>query len=144
MGEDSMAKIPVFLALSCLLITNCSTTSGKRMLKDETMETLHDKIFENKTTKEEIRGMWGPPNETLFTDGGSEIYRYELTELQAKALNYVPVANWFAYGYTGTKKSLTILFDKNDVVSRYTLDESPVDTTQRGNLSNIMLTIPVP
>ena len=129
-----MNKATILLPILCLVFTSCSTTSGKRMLKDETVGTLHNKIFQGKTTKEEIRGMWGPPNETSFTDNGSEIYRYELTELQAKAINYVPVANWFAYGHTGTKKSLTVLFDKQDVVSRYTLDESPVDTTERGRI----------
>lgn len=139
-----MNKATILLPILCLVLTSCSTTSGKRMLKNETTGTLQNKIFEGKTTKAEIREVWGPPNETSFTDNGSEIYRYELTELQAKAVNYVPVANWFAYGYTGTKKSLTILFDKNNVVTRYTLDQSEVNTTQRGNLQNIGIAIPVP
>ena len=137
-----MIKITVLLLMLTLLFTSCST-SGTRALKDVTSETLHIRITEGKTSKEEVRGMFGAPTQISFTDNGSEIYRYELTELQAKAVNYVPVVNWFAYGYTGTKKSLTVLFDKNDVVTRYTLDEAPVDTTERGNLRNIMISIPI-
>jgi hypothetical protein len=139
-----MIRISVLLVLFCLLLTNCTTTGGTRALKAETSETLQVKIIEGKTTKGEIREKFGPPTQTSFTDNGSEIYRYELTELQAKAVNYVPVANWFAYGYEGTKKSLTILFDKKDLVTRYTLDQSPVDTTQRGNLQNILIPLPIP
>jgi hypothetical protein len=42
------------------------------------------------------------------------------------AINYVPVLNWLGSSASGTKKELVILFDKANVVQRYSMSESDV------------------
>ena len=121
-----MRKIVASFLLLCLFLTGCIST-GNRVLKSETSETLGAKIVEGKTTKQEIKTMFGEPFQVSFTDSGMEIYHYEFTEAESKAINFVPVLNLFDSGYEGTKKSLVVLFDKNNVVTRYSLDTSAVD-----------------
>jgi outer membrane protein assembly factor BamE (lipoprotein component of BamABCDE complex) len=114
------------LLLSLLVIAGCASV-GNRALRTETSQTLDAKIVEGKTTKQEVRTMFGSPQNTSFTDSGLEIYHYEFSELESKAVNFVPVVNLFARGFDGTKKTLTVLFDRDDVVTRYSMETSPVD-----------------
>ena len=121
-----MNKTMVFLSVCCLVFTSCAT-AGNRALKNETTETMSTKIVEGKTTKQEIRSMFGQPFQVSFTDSGLEIYHYELTELQSNVINFIPVVNLLDSEYDGTKKTLTVLFDRSDVVVRYSLEASTVN-----------------
>ncbi|MBB3182844.1 hypothetical protein FHR95_000368 [Halomonas fontilapidosi] len=64
--------------------------------------------------------------DTSFTDGGMEIWEYSLSEVSADAINFVPVVNLFGSSASGKKKDLTILFDEDDVVHRYSMSNSDV------------------
>ena len=116
----------------CFMIfffVGCAST-GNRVLKTETPATLNTKITEGRTTKSEVRTTFGNPSNVSFTDSGLEIYHYEFTELESKVTNFIPIMDLLAGGYDGTKKTLTVLFDRNDVVSRYALETSPVEIRQ--------------
>jgi hypothetical protein len=41
--------------------------------------------------------------------------------------NFIPVVDLLAGGYDGTKKTLTVLFGRNDLVNRYSLETSPLE-----------------
>jgi len=71
---------------------------------------------------------------TSFTDNGSEIWTYEFSNMSADAISYVPIVNLFARSASGTKKELVVLYDKSDVVQRFTMSESNV--TVKGGLAN--------
>jgi outer membrane protein assembly factor BamE (lipoprotein component of BamABCDE complex) len=116
----------VLLAIA-LALTGCAS-SGNRVLKTETKDTMAQKITEGKTTQTEVRQRLGDPTSTTFTDGGNEIWKYEFEDVSSDAINFVPVVNIFEKSYSGTKKELTILYDRGGVVQRYSLDESAITT----------------
>lgn len=110
------------------LLFGCAST-GNVAIKEETEQTMQTKIIEGKTTKSEVRKMFGAPLNTTFTDGGNEIYRYSFSQTQSKGINFIPVVSMFKSGQRGTEKNLTIMFDDKSIVKRYSLDESAIDTS---------------
>ena len=90
--------------------------------------------MEGKTTQAQVQSMFGAPTVTSFTDSGLEVWTYDFTKMSADAISYVPVVNWFGGSASGTKKSLVVLFDKQNVVQRYSLKEAEV--SQKTGLFN--------
>lgn len=113
------------IAAGAVMLTGCAGT-GNDSLRAETEATVSTKIVEGKTTKNEIRGMFGSPMKTEFTDGGLEIWHYELTKVHGDAVNYIPIINLFGSSASGKNKELVVLFDPNNVVKRYSMSESAV------------------
>ena len=111
----------------CLTLINIGcATSGNDSLRTETEESVGSKLKEGVTTKEEIKAMFGSPFGTSYTDGGFEIWKYELSKMKADANNFIPFINIFVASESGMKKELTILFDENDKVKKYNMSESPI------------------
>ncbi|ANF80932.1 hypothetical protein A3K93_01170 [Acinetobacter sp. NCu2D-2] len=117
-----MKKIISVTLISILALSGCMTT-GNHMLKKETETTVQQKIVENKTTKSEIRKIFGSPDKTTFTDNGKEIWTYEFVDVSADAVSYIPVVNWFGSSASGTKKQLVVMFD-GEVVYKYSMSEA--------------------
>jgi outer membrane protein assembly factor BamE (lipoprotein component of BamABCDE complex) len=113
--------------LAALTLVGCAS-KGNESLRKETEVSTGTKLTEGKTTKSEVRQMLGSPLKTSFTDGGLEISTYEFDNVTSDAINYVPVLNWLGSSASGTKKELVILFDKTNVVQRYSMSESNVKT----------------
>jgi outer membrane protein assembly factor BamE (lipoprotein component of BamABCDE complex) len=121
-------KPSILLAAACvtaLALVGCAS-KGNESLRKETELSIGTKLTEGKTTKTEVRKMLGSPLKTSFTDGGLEISTYEFDNVTSDAINYVPVLNWLGSSASGTKKELVILFDKANVVQRYSMSESDV------------------
>lgn len=85
-------------------------------------------MVEGKTTKGEVKGMFGSPLKTTFTDGGLEIWNYEFSNVSLDAISYVPIVSMFGGTSSGKKKELVVLFDQVGVVKRYSMSESDVKT----------------
>lgn len=115
------------LAIASLLVAGCAST-GNETLRKETETSVQQKMIEGKTTKAEVKAMFGSPLKTTFTDGGLEIWTYELTKAHADAVNYIPLVGLLGGSASGVKKELVVLFDENDVVKRFSMSESPVKT----------------
>jgi outer membrane protein assembly factor BamE (lipoprotein component of BamABCDE complex) len=113
------------ICLAALTLIGCAS-KGNESLRKETELSIGTKLTEGKTTKTEVRKMLGSPLKTSFTDGGLEISTYEFDSVTSDAINYVPVLNWLGSSASGTKKELVILFDKANVVQRYSMSESDV------------------
>jgi outer membrane protein assembly factor BamE (lipoprotein component of BamABCDE complex) len=113
------------LCLAALTLVGCAS-KGNESLRKETELSIGTKLTEGQTTKAEVRKMLGSPLKTSFTDGGLEISTYEFDNVTSDAINYVPVLNWLGSSASGTKKELVILFDKGNVVQRYSMSESNV------------------
>ena len=121
-------KPSILLTALCavaLTLVGCAS-KGNESLRKETEVSIGTKLTEGKTTKVEVRKMLGSPLKTSFTDGGLEISTYEFDNVTSDAINYVPVLNWLGSSASGTKKELVILFDKTNVVQRYSMSESDV------------------
>ena len=119
-----IAKITV-VALS-ILLAGCMS-SGNKQLKKETETSVQAKIIEGKTTKSEVKGMFGSPEGVNFTDGGNEIWKYAFAKVKVSGKTFIPFYGLVHNGATGTKKELTILFN-GDVVKKYTMSESAIDS----------------
>lgn len=85
------------------------------------------KIFVGKTTQEQVKVHFGNPIETSYSDNGSlEIWKYKFSNVSLDFIGYVPVVNWFASSSSGKEKTLTILFDENSIVKRFSITDSDV------------------
>jgi outer membrane protein assembly factor BamE (lipoprotein component of BamABCDE complex) len=118
-----MKKVAVLAAI--LVLAGCAG-AGNESLRSESEATVSTKIVDGKTTKDEIRGMFGSPQKTEFTDSGLEVWRYEFSKMHADAVDFVPVINLLGSSHSGTKKELVVLFDSSNVVKRYAMSVSDV------------------
>jgi outer membrane protein assembly factor BamE (lipoprotein component of BamABCDE complex) len=118
-----MKKVAVLAAI--LILAGCAG-AGNESLRSESEATVSTKIVDGKTTKDEIRGMFGSPQKTEFTDSGLEVWRYEFSKMHADAVDFVPVINLLGSSHSGTKKELVVLFDSSNVVKRYAMSVSDV------------------
>lgn len=110
-----------------LCVMGClSIRRGDRVLQQESTETLGTKIVEGKTTKPEIKALFGLPSQISYSANGLEIYHYEWTVAKARLLDVLPVALLGPPGYEGTTKSLDVMFARNNVVTHYSLATSAV------------------
>lgn len=121
------------IAAGAILLTGCAGV-GNDSLRSETESTVSTKIVEGKTTKNEVRSMFGSPFKTEFTDGGLEIWHYELTKLHGDAVNYIPIVNLFGSSASGKKKELVVLFNTDNIVKRFSMSES--DVSQKTGIFN--------
>ena len=117
--------LPVSLAVLALALAGCAS-AGNDSLRKETEASIAQKIVEGKTTKAEVRTAFGSPMTTSFTDGGLEIWNFELSKMSADAIDYVPFVGLLGGSASGTKKQLVILFDDKGIVKRCSMSESPV------------------
>ena len=116
-------SLTAFLVLFVVAVTGCATV-GNDTLRAETEESISQKIVKNKTTKSEVKSMFGSPMSTSYTDGGSEIWKYELSKMSADATSFIPVVSLFAASSSGVKKELVILFNDDDTVKKFNMSES--------------------
>ena len=114
-----------------LCLGGCANT-GNKSVADATPESIEAQIKVGVTTKSEIQSMFGAPMETNYTDGGLLIwtYRYDdTTALTAETVGSMILTLGLAGAKSeGTRNELVILFDENDVVKRFNMANSPIET----------------
>lgn len=117
------------IALSSVLLNGCASV-GNESIADATAESVSAQLIKGKTTQEHVRGLYGDPAKTSFTDSGNEIWEYDFSRVHAKPTNFIPYVNLIHSGAEGDKKSLVIFFDRSKVVRQYTISSSKVDISQ--------------
>lgn len=124
-----MKKLITIIGLASVLalFAGCAS-SGNESLRKESESSVAQKMKEGVTTKAEVRAHFGSPIKTTFTDGGLEIWTFELSKAHADAVNYIPIVGLFGGSASGVKKELVILFDTNGIVKRFSMSESPIKT----------------
>ena len=120
-----MNKIALAVALAVTL-TGCASSVNQK-LKSETETSVQSKIQEGKTTKVEVKSLFGSPDAVSYTDGGNEIWKYSFAKVKVNGTSFIPFYGLFHNGTNGTKKELTILF-KDNTVQKYTMAESAINT----------------
>ena len=128
----SKFAVLAFVAVA-LTISGCASV-GNETLRAESETSVKAKIVEGKTTKADIKQMFGSPMKTTFTDGGMEVWSYEFSKVSADAISFIPIVNLFGASSSGTKKELVALFDSNGILKRYSMSES--DVKQKTGLFN--------
>ncbi|MGV8899828.1 MAG: hypothetical protein ACOH2B_11385 [Burkholderiaceae bacterium] len=127
-----MKKLWIAAALVGFL-TGCASV-GNETLRAESENSMSKKIVEGKTTKSEVRTMFGSPFKTSFTDGGLEVWNYEFSKVSADAVSYIPLVGLLGGSASGKKKELVVLYDQQSVVKRYSMSESQI--TQKTGIFN--------
>ena len=110
------------------LLSGCASV-GNESIADATPESVSAQLIKGRSTQEQVRGLYGDPTKTSFTDSGNEIWECDFTRMHAKPTNFIPYVNLVASGAEGDKKSLVIFFDKSKVVRQYTISSSKVDVS---------------
>lgn len=118
---------------AALMLTGCASV-GNESLRKESETSVAQKIVQGKTTKSEVKAMFGSPTKTTFTDGGLEVWNYDFSNVSADAISYVPIVNLFGASASGKKKELVVMYDTADVVKRFSMSES--DVTHKTGLFN--------
>jgi hypothetical protein len=121
------------MVAATLTLTGCASV-GNESLRKESESSVSQKIVQGKTTKPEIKAMFGSPTKTTFTDGGLEVWNYDFSNVSADAISYVPIVNLFGASASGKKKELVVMYDASDVVKRFSMSES--DVTHKTGLFN--------
>lgn len=129
----NIAKSTTLAAIVCMALIGCASV-GNESLRKESESSVSSKIIQGKTSKAEVRAIFGSPNKTSFTDGGLEIWNFDFTNVSADAISYVPIVNLFGASSSGKKKELVVMFDQADVVKRYSMSEA--DVTQKTGFFN--------
>lgn len=117
-----IAKSLIGIALIALL-AGCAT-SGNEKLKDHTQSSISQQITEGKTTKSQVTSALGQPVSVSFTDAGNEIWTYRYARATPQARNFIPFARLVSSAADVKTKELVIMFNKDDVVAKYTLRET--------------------
>ena len=115
-------------SLSLAMLTLGCASVGNETLRSESEGTISQKMVEGKTSKAEVRKMFGSPMKTTFTDGGLEIWTYEFSKVSADAVSYIPIVSMFGGSSSGTKKELVVMYDDKGLVKRYAMSESDVES----------------
>jgi len=102
--------------LSALVLAACSMVPENSPPR-ETKESINQKIGKGKTTKAEVKAMFGEPSSTASKDRGSEEWRYKMPSPPSTGFN-----KFFSSG-TEKDKTLLVDFDRRGIVTNYSLDE---------------------
>lgn len=116
-----MKKVVVLSVImaSALMMSGCAVKSGNETLGKLDKMQVEQGVTKGKSTKSDVKAMLGDPDKTDFDNNGLEKWTYIHVRKDMKAVNYIPVANWFVGGTNDTTKTLVVLFDDNGIVKNY-------------------------
>lgn len=122
------SNLIIISSITLALFLGGCASGGNKAIKDETAQSVASKLIHGKTTKNQVRALYGDPYTTSFTDSGNEIWKYHFSKAHVTASSFVPVVSLFASGSKGKKKELVIFFNKRGIVQRHSMSTSDVET----------------
>jgi hypothetical protein len=93
--------------LSAALLGDCASV-GNESIAYATPESVSGQLVKGRTTQNQVRGAYGDPAKTTFTDSGNEIWEYDFSRMHSKPTNFIPYVSLIHSGAEGDKKSLVI------------------------------------
>lgn len=93
-------------------------------MKDQIQSSVSQQIAEGKTTKSDIVNIFGQATKVTLTNEGTEVWTYLYSCAAPHARNFVPFFRFVSSGADVNTKQLVILFNKDNVVSKYSMTES--------------------
>jgi outer membrane protein assembly factor BamE (lipoprotein component of BamABCDE complex) len=115
----------LFAVLITIILSGCASsnyTSESYFDKD-----MVDKIIHDKSTIADIESLFGKPA-GISMDGDNLIYSYTYIESKSSAQSYVFSMD---YKMEGFQRSLSVIFNKNNVVTRYNYVENPMNINSK-------------
>lgn len=125
-----MKKLVVMslLTSAALMMSGCAVKAGNEALGKMEKSQIEAQIVKGKSTKTDVKAMLGDPDKTDFDNNSLEKWTYIHVRKDVKAVNFIPVANWFVQGTNDTTKTLVVLFDDNGVVKNYINSDAKGET----------------
>jgi outer membrane protein assembly factor BamE (lipoprotein component of BamABCDE complex) len=102
------------LVLGLFLLGGCSSTGNKQIADTGTVS----KIEVGKSTKNDVRALVGEPTKVDFRENNTERWEYTYTRGQMRPATLIAVVGWFAGGMDTTGNTLTIVFNKDNIVQK--------------------------
>ncbi|GFE94789.1 hypothetical protein [Acetobacter persici] len=101
-----------FACIGLLLAVSGCASSGNDSIEKESSSTIDSKIIDGKTTKAEVKTLFGDPEDVDYRDKTTEIWKYVFSKS-----HYDPLAmRAFQSVSKGKKKTLTVMFEGNVVL----------------------------
>ena len=101
----------ILLILTSLIIAGC-ISSGNQELKKHDESSIASIIVKGKTSKADVKAIFGDPSDIDFDNHGREKWTYTHTKGNVKAENFIPVVSMFRSGVDTQTKKLVIIFDR--------------------------------
>jgi len=115
------------LVLAAVLTLGACQTTGNRVLKDETSQTLETKLTPG-MAKTDVQTLFGDPITTTYTNDGSEIWTYSFSRLKPSVRNFIPYYNVLDSASKGKAKTLSVFFSPDQVLERHSLTVSDIES----------------
>lgn len=115
--------ISIMLIVVPIFISGCTAKGGNENLAKMEKPTLEKNIVKGKTTKVDIKKMFGDP-ESVSLSNNDEEWEYSYNKVTASATNFIPIVNLFTAGTSSDRKALVILFNKKGIVKNYTVTQT--------------------
>ncbi|WKA63986.1 hypothetical protein [Pectobacterium aroidearum] len=112
----------LFIAVLVILPLTACTTYGNKSLKDESQQTVKNKIVKGKTTQQDVINAFGEP-QTRATNDGQEMWSYSSMSGESQISNYIPGLALLKNSNMAHMNSLEIWF-KGNVVDRYNFSQT--------------------
>lgn len=123
-----MKKLIACVAVTALMFSGCALKSGNDALGKMDKTQVSNGIKKGKSTKEDVKAIFGDPEQVDLDNNGNEKWTYSYDHRDDKLINYIPYANSLAGGTNDKKKMLVILFSSHGVVKNYALSDSKGET----------------
>lgn len=85
------------------------------------------KFVKGKTTYTEVVQELGKPNQSTINSDGTRMIMYMYSQSQAKAESFIPFVGGFLGGATSENTTVTLSFDKKNILTNYTASEGGMD-----------------
>ncbi len=124
-----MYRFLVFVIIA--MLAGCATT-GNESIKDTDEAQVKAQLVEGQTTKQQVQAIFGSPVETSYTDSGALIWKYLYDDTSALTIETVGsvllTLGLAGIKSEGTRNELVILFDENDVVRKFNMSNSEIES----------------
>src|ERR1700736_3006217 len=115
-GEYAMRWIAI---LSALVLGACSAVPENSPQR-ETQESISQKITKGKTTKADVKSMFGEPVSTTSKERGAEEWHYKMASSSSTVK--IPGFEKFFGSSADNNRTLLVDFDRRGIVTSYSLD----------------------
>lgn len=122
-----LKRFLVIITLS-LLLTGCYTTGNKQLAKMDANQ-IDSVIVKGQTTKAQVRSILGAPTNVDLNSNGDEQWTYSYSKSTVQARNFIPIVGSLKSGTNDQNTQLVVLFNNEDIVANYALNESQGQTT---------------
>jgi outer membrane protein assembly factor BamE (lipoprotein component of BamABCDE complex) len=114
--------------LIAFLSAGCAAKRGHQFLAKMSNEEIAHKLVKNKTSQEEVKVMFGDPEDVDIDSDGGETWLYKYIRSESKGINFVPIVSSFYQGTNDSIKKLKIKFNSNGVLEKFAFSNAKGET----------------